>query len=121
MSTNDWPHAHQILDPFPPGPTTLSTVNHGGNLGWLYDAFCQRGDWFALYAKDGRIDDETFCEEIKRGKFGLHQKVGTGISKGCITIDRQSDFNRILSILKGAPKQDIYGTKLTAYGSVFVR
>lgn len=90
-------------------------------MGWFYDLFGQRSDWFALYANDGRIDDETYCNEVKRGNFRLHPKVGRGISKGCITIDRQSDFNMIFAILKGAPKQTIPGSTLSAYGQVIVR
>lgn len=30
----------------------------GGKLGWLYDLFNGRDDWFALYAIDENIDDE---------------------------------------------------------------
>lgn len=93
----------------------------GGLLGWLYDMFGQQGVWFALYENDGKIDDETYCNEVKRGNFRLHPKVGRGISRGCITIDRQADFNAIWVILKGTPKQIIPGSNLAAYGKVVVR
>jgi hypothetical protein len=109
------------LGPIPPGTYYIVDRESGGIFGWLYDMFGQRGDWFALYSNDGKIDDETYCNEVKRGNFRLHPKVGRGISKGCITIDHQSDFNTIRAILKGAPKQAIPGSTITAYGKVVVR
>ena len=109
------------LGPIPPGTYYIVDRESGGILGRLYDSFGQRGDWFALYANDGKIDDTTYCNEVERGNFRLHPKVGRGISKGCITIDRQSDFNLIQAMLKGAPKQGIPGSKLMAYGEVVVR
>jgi hypothetical protein len=109
------------LGPIPTGTYYIVDRESGGSLGWLYDMFGQRGDWFALYANDGKLDDETYCEEIKRGSFRLHPKVGRGISKGCITINLQADFNMIRAILKGAPKQTIPGSTLAAYGKVIVK
>ena len=121
MLTSEWPYARQISDLFLRVRITLLIENRGGLFGWLYDMIGQRGDWFALYANDGKIDDETYCNEVKRGNFRLHPKVGRGISKGCITIDRQSDFNLIRAMLKGAPNKGIPGSVLTAYGKVAVR
>ena len=109
------------LGPIPPGTYYIVDRESGGFLGGLYDMFGQRGDWFALYAEDGKIDDETYCNEIKRGNFRLHPKVGSGISKGCITVDHQSDFNAIRIILKGVPKEPIPGSSISAYGKVTVR
>lgn len=107
--------------PIPPGIYYIVDRESGGFFGWLYDAFGQRGDWFALYANDSHIDDQVYCDEVKRGNFRLHPKVGRGISKGCITIDRQSDFNTIRTMLKGMKKHDIPGTDLFAYGRVTVK
>lgn len=109
------------LGPIPPGTYYIVDRESGGFFGWLYDMFGQRGDWFALYANDGKIDDETYCNEVKRGSFRLHQKVGRGISKGCITIDRQSDFNLIRALLKGSLREEIPGSEFKAYGKVCVR
>ncbi|MDE8603833.1 DUF2778 domain-containing protein [Marinomonas sp. RSW2] len=76
------------LGPISPGTYYIVDRESGGSLGWLYDLIAQKDDWFALYAEDDNIDDETFCEAVKRGQFRLHPKVGRGISKGCITIDK---------------------------------
>lgn len=35
---------------------------------------------FALCAADGKIDDETFCNKVKRGSFRLHPTGNLGIS-----------------------------------------
>ncbi|HKT30597.1 DUF2778 domain-containing protein [Dyella sp.] len=65
----------------------------GGRLGWLYDLFKKNvGDWFSLYADDGKVDDETFCNQMKRAQFRLHPKGNLGISEGCIVINQATDF-----------------------------
>jgi len=79
----------------------------GGRLGWLRDWV--KGDWFGLYAADGRIDDVTFCDGVKRGGFRLHPKAGRGISEGCITLDRPTDFDVVRGILIATPKAFISG------------
>lgn len=107
--------------PIPPGTYYIVDRESGGFFGWLYDMIGQRKDWFALYANDGKIDDETYCKEVQRGNFRLHPKVGEGISKGCITINRQSDFNTIRDLLRGTSKQAIPGSTLLAYGKVIVK
>jgi len=109
------------LGPIPPGSYYIVDRQSGGFLGSLYDAFGQRGEWFSLYADDEKIDDEVFCNEVKRGNFRLHPKVGRGISKGCITINKQADFNHIHAILKGATKEPIPNSSLLAYGKVLVK
>lgn len=109
------------LGPIPPGTYYIVDRQSGGRLGWLWDMAGNRGDWFGLYADDGKIDDEMFCNQVKRGQFRLHPKVGGGISKGCITINTQSDFNRIRSLLKGGGTTVIPKTDLKTYGKVTVR
>lgn len=108
------------LGPIPPGKYYIVNRESGGRLGWLYDLFAQKESWFALYAADSNIDDETFCETIKRGQFRLHPKVGRGISKGCITIDKQRDFNMIYSVLSNTETELIPDTEIKAYGTVTV-
>lgn len=107
--------------PIPPGTYYIVDRESGGFLSSLYDVFGQRSDWFSLYANDGKINDEMYCNEVKRGNFRLHPKVGRGLSKGCITIDKQSEFNIIRSILKSVKKQPIPGSALLAYGKVIVK
>ena len=82
--------------------------------------FGERRDWFALYAIDGKIDDETYCEKVKRGEFRLHPKGSRGISLGCITIDNPKDFQFLRTILTNAKPSAVPGSTLRAYGKVRV-
>lgn len=93
----------------------------GGLIGSLRDMFKSHADWFALYAVDGKIDDETYCNQVKRGNFRIHAKGRLGISNGCITIEKQADFNRLRAILKATQPQAILGSALLAYGKVVVK
>lgn len=107
--------------PIPPGTYYIVDRKSGGKLGWLWDMAGNRSEWFGLYADDQQIDDEVFCEEVKRGNFRLHPMVGRGISKGCITIEKQSDFNRIRLMLRNAGTSAIPGTDLKTYGKITAR
>lgn len=69
-------------------------------------------DWFALYAIDEKIDDETYCNKVRRGEFRLHQ--GSG-SKGCITIVN-SDFQSLRTMLKKKTPSSVSGSRLLGYG-----
>ncbi|MBT0962864.1 tlde1 domain-containing protein [Denitromonas iodatirespirans] len=92
----------------------------GGLLGPLRDFFTGRDDWFALYAADGRIDDETFCDAVKRGNFRLHPKGRLGRSEGCVVIDRAADYVHLRTLLKSVRPQTVPGASLQAYGSLVV-
>ena len=93
----------------------------GGLLGPLRDLFTDRDEWFSLYAADSRIDDETFCDNVKRGQFRLHPKGVLGRSEGCIVIDDHAKFQQLNSILRGSQTIVIPGGKLQAYGRVTVK
>lgn len=112
---------HSNSGPIPPGTYYILDRQSGGLLGPLRDMFNDRRDWFALYAIDGRIDDTTYCNRVKRGNFRLHPKGPLGISEGCITIDSYSDFQHLRVILKAAVQVAIPSTSLKAYGKVVVR
>lgn len=105
----------------PPGRYYIMDREAGGILGPIKDFFRGKDDWFALYADDGRIDDETFCEKVKRGNFRLHPRGLAGISEGCITLDNVLDFYRVRAILKGSGTFNIPGTSLHSYGRVVVK
>lgn len=60
--------------PIPPGGYYIVAREPGGLLGPLRDLFNVRSEWFALYADDGKVDDEMLCNEVKRGSFRLHPK-----------------------------------------------
>lgn len=109
------------LGPIPLGSYYIIDRQSGGRLGWLYDMVGDKEDWFGLYAADKRIDDWTYCNEVRRGNFRLHPKVGRGISRGCITINRPTDFHVIRHLLRASKKMQIPGTQLFAYGKVAVK
>ncbi|PSL14827.1 uncharacterized protein DUF2778 [Marinobacterium halophilum] len=98
--------------PIPKGTYYIIDRQSGGFLGPLRDWLSDKDEWFALYAIDSNIDDETLCDQVKRGQFRLHPKVPLGISKGCITIDSWSDFQVIRSLLKSANTQKIPNTDI---------
>ncbi len=78
--------------PIPKGDYYIFDRQSGGLFGPLMDLFNDKDEWFALYSIDNKIDDETYCEQVKRGQFRLHPKGRQGISQGCITIDDWTDF-----------------------------
>ena len=107
--------------PIPPGTYYIFDRQSGGLLGPLKDLFTGRDEWFALYAIDNKIDDETYCEQVKRGQFRLHPKGRFGVSQGCIVIESAHDFQFLRTILKNAKAEAIPGVGLKAYGKVVVR
>lgn len=107
--------------PIPPGTYYIFDRQSGGLLGPIRDMINGRNDWFALYAADNRIDDEAFCNEVKRGNFRLHPKGVTGRSEGCVVVDKESDFIQLRAILTSAKPISVYGTKLKAYGCLVVK
>lgn len=87
------PHVNRRVDaclknvgPIPPGRYYILNRESGGKLGWLRDLYRDRTDWFSLYAIDQKIDDETWCESVKRGEFRIHPKGTFGISEGCVVV-----------------------------------
>lgn len=112
---------HASVGPIPHGAYYIFDRQSGGLLGPLRDIFSDRKDWFALYALDGKIDDATYCNKVKRGSFRLHPKGPLGISEGCITIETHGDFRRLTALLKGSAQVAIPGSDLKAYGKVVVR
>jgi hypothetical protein len=106
--------------PIPKGTYYMFDRQSGGLLGPLKNLFGSKDEWFALYAMDKKIDDETYCEQVKRGQFRLHPKGSRGISRGCITINNWTDYQIVRSLLKGAKTQIIKETGLECYGKVRV-
>lgn len=107
--------------PIPPGEYFVLDRESGGTLGWLYDLFNKRGDWFALYAIDKNIDDETWYEQVKRGKFRLHPKGPSGISEGCIVIDKLSDYVHLRTTLRAGELLEIPRKSISAWAKLVVR
>ncbi|MCF6325258.1 MAG: DUF2778 domain-containing protein [Gammaproteobacteria bacterium] len=107
--------------PIPPGTYYIFDRQSGGLLGSFRDMFNDHSNWFALHAIDGKIDDETYCNKVKRGAFRLHPKGDLGISQGCITIDSKADYQFLRGILKNSKQKPVPGSELLAYGKVTVR
>jgi Protein of unknown function (DUF2778) len=107
--------------PIPPGNYYIFDRQSGGLIGPLRDLFTDHSNWFALHAIDGKIDDETYCNKVKRGAFRLHPKGDWGISEGCITIESSTDYQRLRAILKNTSQATVPGSTLMAYGKVVVR
>ena len=109
------------VGPIPPGTYYIFDRQSGGLFGALRDLLNGHGEWFALYAVDGKNDDETFCNEVKRGNFRLHPKGTAGISQGCITLDNRVDYQRLFTFLKTSAPVAVPGSTLQAYGRVIVK
>lgn len=121
------PHVNRRVDaclnnvgPIPPGRYYILNRQSGGRLGWLRDLYQDRSDWFSLYAIDSKIDDETWCESVKRGEFRLHPKGTFGISEGCIVVDQMSKFVELRALLMSKPAQKLDGLNFAALGIVEV-
>ncbi len=113
--------------PLPKGVYYIVDRESGGHLGWLRDVVkdmgnnTHRADWFALYRNDGKIDDETIVNGIRRAHFRLHPMGSRRISNGRITLPSVSQFAKLRAFLKSQPMFDVPGTKLKAYGRVTVK
>lgn len=98
----------------------------GGRMGPLRDAMLKyiyrtdRSQWFGLYRDDGKIDDVTFTQGVKRGGFRLHPAGPRRISEGCITLFNQREFNVLRWRILNSPMFKIPGSNLYAYGEVRV-
>ncbi len=111
----------QGIGPIPPGTYYIFDRQSGGLLGPLRNLFNDHSNWFALYAIDNKIDDETYCNQVKRGNFRLHPKGFTGRSEGCVVIDKVSDYLSLQAILKRSVQVEVPGIKLKAYGRLVVK
>jgi len=108
------------LGPIPPGSYFILDRKEGGLLAPLRNLVSDHGGWFALYRVDEKIDDATFCDKVRRGEFRLHPRGPLGISKGCITLDKLSDFQFIQAALRHSTPFGVPGTSEKAYGVVAV-
>lgn len=112
--------------PLPPGRYYVTDRGGGGIFTHILDgakdiwADTNRSAWFALYRDDGKIDDETFVNGVRRSNFRLHPHGRFNISEGCITLASLGEFNRLRSaLLKTVPLIIPSGTG-RAYGIIDV-
>jgi hypothetical protein len=112
---------HIGFGPIPPGLYYILDRKPGGLLDSFRQLYNDKSEWFALYANDGKIDDETYCNRVRRGEFRLHPKGLLGRSEGCVTIENRADFQRLGAMLRGSSTVVIPGASLKAYGRVIVK
>ncbi|ORC49640.1 DUF2778 domain-containing protein [Paraburkholderia terricola] len=128
-SSIDDPNATAKADegPLPTGTYYIIDRQSGGHLGWLWDAVkdtfvhSNRSEWFALYRNDGKIDDWTFINGVRRGNFRLHPVGRLGESKGCVTVANPAQFQQLRAFLTSQTQQTIPGSNINYYGTVMVR
>ncbi|MGV2878883.1 DUF2778 domain-containing protein [Pantoea vagans] len=80
-------------------------------------------EWFGLYSAE-TMSDYVFVNGVKRGSFRLHplNTDGSGVSWGCITFYRSTDFQTLRSSLLRRKKVVVPGSHgLLAYGRIDVR
>lgn len=128
MAGRNNPTLSSIADigPLPTGRYFIVSRQSGGRLGAIrefglkYGYGTDRNTWFALYRDDGKINDETFIEGVKRGNFRLHPIGPMGLSEGCITMTSHADFDYLRAALLGASMIGVPGTSLKAHGTIRV-
>ncbi|EXU76165.1 hypothetical protein BG55_07335 [Erwinia mallotivora] len=114
------------IGPIPQGKYYIVGRQSGGRLGDLRETLLKYGygtdrrEWFALYRADGKIDDWTFINGIKRGNFRLHPIGPMGLSEGCITLNHITDFEYLRSQLLKTSMIKIPGSGMQAYGTIQV-
>lgn len=106
--------------PIPIGTYYIVDRESGGRLGKLKDFWTGKDEWFALYKQDNNIDDIMFCNAVQRGQFRLHPKGVRGISEGCITINKRSDYATIRNQILSSAKFPIPSSEYLTYGIVVV-
>jgi hypothetical protein len=115
------------IGPIPPGSYFIVDRPRGDRYKKLVDAVkdlindTDRARWLALYAADGSVDDETFCNGVVRGNFRLHPRGRSGLSEGCVTLKETQDFSTLTGILRHTPPTPIKNSELRAYGLLVVK
>ncbi|MGN2450421.1 tlde1 domain-containing protein [Klebsiella electrica] len=91
---------------------------NGAVSDWL-SGNLHRNDSRATFSGNGMIDDLTWVGEVQRGHFRLHPAGYKGVSEGCITLPRLSDFMLLRAALLNTPTIQ-EAASLTAFGTVQV-
>ncbi len=115
------------IGPIPRGRYFIVERPVGGRLGPIKESFLKRvygtdrSEWFGLYRDDGKIDDYTWLQGIKRGNFRLHPIGPLGISEGCITFASSAQYSIMKDrLLRDGANLNIPGSQLKAYGTIKV-
>lgn len=114
------------IGPIPQGTYYIIDRPEGGmrsairDFALKYAYGTDRHEWFALYRRDGKMDDYTFIDGVRRGNFRLHPIGPRGLSEGCITLSHIPDFNYLRKRLLETSMISIPGSRLRAYGTIKV-
>ncbi|OWW19808.1 tlde1 domain-containing protein [Noviherbaspirillum denitrificans] len=100
--------------PIAPGMYFILDSESGGPRGLF------NGAWFALYAMDNRVDDDTFRNEVMRGRLRLQARGTQVSSEGCIVIDDAAQFAILRAMLKSESPRLVPRSDLKAYGTLMV-
>ncbi len=85
--------------PIPKGDYYIFNRQSGGLFGPLMDLFNDKDEWFALYSIDNKIDDEAYCEQVKRGQFRLHPRGRLGACPRIEVVAKKWEFEFIFSAI----------------------
>lgn len=114
------------IGPLPKGRYFIVGRESGGRMNTIRMAYLKyiygadRGPWFALYRDDGKIDDWTFVDGVRRGNFRLPPNGPKSLSEGCVTLFQQTDFDYFRSALLKTTMMPIKGSSMKAYGTIMV-
>ena len=77
-----------------------------------------KDNWFALYRKDGNVDDSTVENGAERTSIRLHPG---DYSEGCLTIFDEEEFENIVDELMNTEMEVIPNTDIITYGTIEIQ
>lgn len=108
--------------PLPKGRYYIVDEPRVARLGWLKELKERpSANAFALYRSDGAIDDWTYVDGLRRGRFRLHPIGSAHACEGCITVVHPKVFDRLATRLRASERVLIPGTSTRYYGMLDVK
>jgi RHS repeat-associated protein len=92
----------------------------GGIGGRVMSLVTGKYEWFALYRDDGTPGDDTVEKGVMRREIRLHPKGSRGNSFGCVTLNKQADYDRLRKLLLRTKTGIISGTNIKYYGTILI-
>lgn len=97
------------LGPLPTGEYYIIQRLSGGGAGSQFlEWWGDKGEWFSLYRKDGKLDDSTMINGISRGAFRMHPG---SFSEGCATFKNKQDFYNVSEYLHRSANSSFIDSK----------
>ncbi len=91
------------------------------------DSLAGKNEWFALFKKDGKVDDKTVVQ-TKDGEGNIESSERSNIrfhpgaySEGCLTFENEEEFEREADRLSNTETETIPGTDIKYYGTIEVQ